>query len=101
MPDIIITKSGSAGRITLNRPKALNALCDDLFEDLIHAANSLSDEEDIGCLVLTGSQKAYAAGADISEMCKREFHTVYKDVSSTGMIVQYTPSAPHLCVTSE
>ncbi len=53
---------GSVGLITLHRPKALNALCDALFDDLIHAARALNDDEDVGCLVLTGSTKAFAAG---------------------------------------
>lgn len=53
---------GGVGLITLHRPKALNALCDALFEDLIHAARALNEDEDIGCLVLTGSKKAFAAG---------------------------------------
>mmetsp|Transcript_25590 Transcript_25590/g.55401 ORF Transcript_25590/g.55401 Transcript_25590/m.55401 type:complete len:334 (-) Transcript_25590:217-1218(-) len=66
------------GLITLNRPKALNALCDGLFDDLIHAATVLDEDDAIGCLVVTGSQKAFAAGADIAEMSKREFSMAYK-----------------------
>ena len=69
------------GLITLNRPKALNALCDGLFDDLVHAATVLDEDDAIGCLVLTGSQKAFAAGADIAEMSKREFSVAYKSVS--------------------
>ncbi|EED91921.1 predicted protein, partial [Thalassiosira pseudonana CCMP1335] len=71
-------KGGGVGLITLHRPKALNALCDALFDDLIHAINAFEDDEDIGCVVITGSPKAFAAGADIEEMAKREFATVYK-----------------------
>jgi len=66
------------GLITLNRPKALNALCDALFEDLLHASKVLNEDESIGCLVITGSEKAFAAGADISEMANRDFATAYK-----------------------
>ena len=69
------------GLITLNRPKALNALCDALFDDLIDAASTFDKEEDIGCMVITGSSKAFAAGADISEMSQREFSYAYKNVS--------------------
>ena len=54
----------NVGLITLNRPKVLNSLCDALFEDLIHASKTLNARDDIGCLVLTGSLKAFAAGAD-------------------------------------
>ena len=75
------------GLITLNRPKALNALCDALFYDLIDAASTLDGEDDIGCMVITGSSKAFAAGADISEMSQREFPYAYKNVSAWLSIV--------------
>ena len=69
------------GVITLHRPKALNALCDGLFADLIHAATVLDQKyDDIGCIVLTGSTKAFAAGADISEMKDRTFDYAYTKV---------------------
>lgn len=68
------------GVITLNRPKALNALCDALFVDLIHAAKALDQDDAIGCLVLTGAGKAFAAGADIAEMKDRTFDYAYKKV---------------------
>ena len=55
-------KGGGVGLITLHRPKALNALCDALFEDLIHAVNAFEEDEDVGCVVVTGSPKAFAAG---------------------------------------
>jgi hypothetical protein len=69
--------------ITLNRPQALNALCDALFDDLIHAATAVDLDDSIGCLVLTGSTKAFAAGADISEMKDRTFDYAYKKVNGT------------------
>lgn len=75
------TKENGVGLITLDRPKALNALCDALFDDLIHAATALDKDDSIGCLVLTGSQKAFAAGADISEMKDRTFAYAYQTVS--------------------
>ncbi len=53
---------GGVGIITLHRPKALNALCDALFDDLIHAVKAFDDDETIGCMVITGSGKAFAAG---------------------------------------
>jgi 1,4-dihydroxy-2-naphthoyl-CoA synthase len=73
-------RDGGVGLITLHRPKALNALCDALFDDLIHAARALDSSPSIGCMVLTGSSKAFAAGADISEMSTKEFDQVYKKV---------------------
>ena len=53
---------GGVGIISLHRPKALNALCDALFEDLIHAARALDSDDDIGCIIITGTGKAFAAG---------------------------------------
>eukprot|EP00560_Eucampia_antarctica_P006965 CAMPEP_0197826512 /NCGR_PEP_ID=MMETSP1437-20131217/3461_1 /TAXON_ID=49252 ORGANISM="Eucampia antarctica, Strain CCMP1452" /NCGR_SAMPLE_ID=MMETSP1437 /ASSEMBLY_ACC=CAM_ASM_001096 /LENGTH=318 /DNA_ID=CAMNT_0043426985 /DNA_START=67 /DNA_END=1023 /DNA_ORIENTATION=+ len=76
-------KSG-VGLITLHRPRAMNALCDDLFDDLIHAAKALNDEPNIGCLVVTGCKKAFAAGADIDEMSNRQFDFAYKSNMFAG-----------------
>lgn len=73
-------KEGGVGIIQLFRPKALNALCDSLFEDLIHAGRAFDQDEEIGCMVLTGSPKAFAAGADISEMSTKTFDHVYSKV---------------------
>lgn len=74
-PDVV---GGGVGVVTLHRPKALNALCDALFEDLIHAVRAFEEDDDIGCIVITGSGKAFAAGADIAEMSQRQFATAYK-----------------------
>jgi 1,4-dihydroxy-2-naphthoyl-CoA synthase len=73
------TESG-VGLIRLHRPKAMNALSDALFQDLIHAATALDQDDSVGCLVLTGSTKAFAAGADIAEMKDRTFDYTYKKV---------------------
>lgn len=75
-------KEGGVGLVSLHRPKALNALCDALFDDLIHAGRALDDSPDIGCMVLTGSPKAFAAGADISEMSTKTFDQVYSKVGT-------------------
>ncbi|GAA5856618.1 hypothetical protein JCM8547_005894 [Rhodosporidiobolus lusitaniae] len=64
--------------ITLNRPKALNALNSTLFHELNSALRTLSSDESVGTVVLTGSEKAFAAGADIKEMKDKEFAEVYK-----------------------
>lgn len=78
------SKAG-VGLIILHRPRALNALCDALFDDLVHAATALNNEPDIGCLVITGCNKAFAAGADIEEMSQRQFDFAYK----TNMFSQW------------
>lgn len=82
-----VDRKNGVGIIQLNRPKALNALCDALFDDLIHASKVMNEnDDDIGCLVIAGSrQKAFAAGADISEMKDRGFAEVY----SQNMFAQW------------
>jgi hypothetical protein len=71
--------------ITLNRPKALNALNDALFEDLLHATQVLDADRHVRCMVLTGSNKAFAAGADISEMKDR----TYEECASVDMFREW------------
>lgn len=68
---------GKTGLITLNRPKALNALCDGLLNDLIHAARVFDRDNNVGAIVITGSEKAFAAGADIKEMSTRNYVECY------------------------
>jgi len=63
--------------IQLNRPKALNALCDALFEELIVALKNADADPEVHAIVLTGSEKAFAAGADIKEMCDKDYSTTY------------------------
>jgi enoyl-CoA hydratase len=70
---IELEKKGRVGLIRLNRPQALNALCDELVRELGLALNELEADSGIGAIVLTGSEKAFAAGADIKEMKDRGF----------------------------
>merc|ERR1712212_591083 len=74
--------AGTNGRVallTLNRPKALNALCSPLVTDLITALNHFDADDSVGAIVLTGSEKAFAAGADIKEMQHRDFASNYRE----------------------
>ncbi|XP_071797302.1 enoyl-CoA hydratase, mitochondrial-like [Asterias amurensis] len=76
--NIIVEKKGeSIGLIKLNRPKALNALCDALMYEVSDALNAFEADKDVGCIVLTGSEKAFAAGADIKEMEGKTFQQVF------------------------
>jgi len=72
-----LERRGRVGLITLDRPQALNALCDALVAEIGHALDDLEADPAIGCLVITGSDKAFAAGADIKEMQGRDFIDVY------------------------
>lgn len=67
----------SVGLITLNQPKSLNSLADDLFDDLIHASRAFDEMDDIGAIVVTGKGKAFAAGANIPEMSGKDFAAAY------------------------
>jgi enoyl-CoA hydratase len=76
--NIIAETRGKVGLITLNRPKALNALNDTLIDELGAALDSFEADANIGCIVITGSEKAFAAGADIGAMAGWNFMDVYK-----------------------
>ncbi|MGZ5182525.1 MAG: enoyl-CoA hydratase [Ramlibacter sp.] len=72
------TEAGQVGIVTLHRPKQLNALNDQLMDELGAALRAFDADDAIGCIVVTGSEKAFAAGADISAMATYEFADVYK-----------------------
>lgn len=74
---ILPTKHDNVALITLNRPKALNALCDGLIAEINKVTADLEKQEDIGAIVVTGSERAFAAGADIKEMADRQFAEVW------------------------
>ncbi|HCP00751.1 MAG: enoyl-CoA hydratase [Alphaproteobacteria bacterium] len=69
--------NGHVGVIKLNRPKALNALCDALIAELGQALDEFEADDDIGCILLTGSETAFAAGADIKEMAEKTYMDAY------------------------
>ena len=72
------TEGEKVGIITLNRPKQLNALNDQLMNALGEALKAFDADEKIGCMIITGSEKAFAAGADIGAMAKYSFADAYK-----------------------
>ncbi|MBL8485724.1 MAG: enoyl-CoA hydratase [Rhodocyclaceae bacterium] len=76
--NILAETRGKVGLITLNRPKALNALNDALIDELGAALAAFDADEAIGCMVVTGSEKAFAAGADIGAMAEWDYMRVYK-----------------------
>src|SRR5471032_1229115 len=70
---IIVESKGAVGIITLNRPKMLNALSFGVFREIAVAVDALEADDAIGCILVTGSEKAFAAGADIKEMQPKTF----------------------------
>ena len=71
------TEAEKVGIVTLNRPKALNALNDQLMDELGAALKAFDADPAIGCIIVTGSERAFAAGADIAAMAKYSFVDVY------------------------
>jgi enoyl-CoA hydratase len=82
---IIVDSKGAVGIVTLNRPKMLNALSFGVFREIAAAIDDLEADDKIGCIVLTGSDKAFAAGADIKEMQPKTFIDIFSsDFAAVG-----------------
>lgn len=77
MENILVTTEGRVGVITLNRPQALNALNEQTMREIVSAAREFDANDGIGCIVITGSEKAFAAGADIKEMASKSATEMY------------------------
>ncbi len=75
--NIVVETKGRVGVIRLNRPQALNALNRALITELIQAVDAFEADDAIGCMLITGSDKAFAAGADIKEMADKTFIEAY------------------------
>ncbi|MEO8599955.1 MAG: enoyl-CoA hydratase [bacterium] len=76
--NILVEMHGKVGLIQLNRPKALNALNDQMMDELGDALSKFDNDENVGCIILTGSDKAFAAGADIGAMSNYTYMDAYK-----------------------
>ena len=76
---ILVRLEGPVGIVTLNRPQALNALNGKLMDELSAVIDTFEADPAVRCIVLTGSEKAFAAGADITEMAGKSFADVYKE----------------------
>lgn len=76
--NILVETRDKIGIVQLNRPKALNALNDKLMDELGEALIKFDGDDNIGCVIITGNEKAFAAGADIGAMAKYTFMDVYK-----------------------
>jgi enoyl-CoA hydratase len=92
--NILVKRTGAAEKVALielNRPKALNALCTPLMIDLAAALNEIEADDSIGCTVLTGSSRAFAAGADIKEMQPKG----YADCVGSNFLADWTAVQQH------
>ena len=76
---ILVERKGAVGIVTLNRPKMLNALSFGVFSEIKVAIDDLEADDNVGCIVVTGSEKAFAAGADIKEMQPKGFIDMFSE----------------------
>ena len=74
---ILAEKQGVVGVITLNRPKSLNAVCEGLIKELVYQLEEYDADDEVGAIIITGSEKAFAAGADIAEIVNKGYSDVY------------------------
>ena len=82
---IIVESKGAVGIVTLNRPKMLNALSFGVFREIAAAIDDLEADDGIGCILLAGGEKAFAAGADIKEMQPKTFIDMFSsDFAAVG-----------------
>ena len=102
--NILVETQGRVGIIRLNRPQALNALNKALIAELTQAIETFDADEKIGCMLITGNDKAFAAGADIKEMADKPFIDAYLGdfVSNWNVAARATrpKSWPRRCPTS-
>jgi enoyl-CoA hydratase len=75
---IIVERRGRVGIVRLNRPQALNALNVALMDELLGAVEVFDADADLGCILITGSDKAFAAGADIKEMADKTYIDIFR-----------------------
>jgi enoyl-CoA hydratase len=75
---IIVERRGRVGIVRLNRPQALNALNATLRNELLSAVEAFDADADVGCILITGSDKAFAAGADIKEMADKSYIDIFR-----------------------
>jgi enoyl-CoA hydratase len=76
--DILVKTEGAVAVVTLNRPNALNALNSELLDELVRALEAIDADDDVHAVVLAGSERAFAAGADIKEMAPKSYMDMYK-----------------------
>ena len=91
--NILVETKGRVGIIRFNRPQALNALNAALVAELNAALDAFESDDNIGCIVITGSDKAFAAGADIKEMVDRSYMEMMPRISPPIMIASRGPAS--------
>ena len=81
---VVVERDGAVGVVLMNRPKALNALSDELMGQVVAALEELDADESVRCIVLGGGERAFAAGADIGELAQASPIDAVASLSRTG-----------------
>ncbi len=97
---VLMERRGRVGILTINRPKALNALNSDVLREMLAHAQELDADRGIGCIVITGSEKAFAAGADIKEMNEKSYMDMYYNDFFSGWDVFAKLRTPKIAAVS-
>jgi enoyl-CoA hydratase len=97
---LIITRDGGAVLVRMNRPEVLNALSSKVMADLSDALKPLDRDPSVGCIVLTGTEKAFAAGADIKEMANKPYMDMFHEDFFAGWEEFYRLRTPKIAAVS-
>ncbi len=97
---LIITRDGGAVLVRMNRPEVLNALSSKVMVDLAEALKPLDRDPEVGCIVLTGTEKAFAAGADIKEMAAKPYMDMFHEDFFAGWEEFYRLRTPKIAAVS-
>jgi enoyl-CoA hydratase len=97
---LIITRDGGAVLVRMNRPEVLNALSSKVMTDLADALKPLDRDPSVGCIVLTGTEKAFAAGADIKEMATKPYMDMFHEDFFAGWEEFYRLRTPKIAAVS-
>src|SRR6185312_13434072 len=90
--NILVETRGAVGLVTFNRPQALNALCDALVRELGVALDAFEADDAVGAVVITGSERAFAAGADIKEMVLSGRMIDAAEAERSGLVSRVVPN---------
>ena len=97
---IIVSETERVATIRFNRPEALNALNTQVMEEVLHCASSLDSDPDIGCIILTGNERAFAAGADIAELNAQNYASMHESAFFAGWVAFAALRTPKLAAVS-
>ena len=96
MPDILVETKNRVATVTLNRPEARNAVTRPMWVELVEIFTRLADDDDVGCVVLTGAEGAFCAGGDVKDMVARLSETNHPPVDEQAAFIRRIVEASRL-----